>query len=391
MNANWHQCTMSRRDPKCRANGNLTNDGQFVYVWDNADRLKEVRTLDNSLLMSCRYDGLGRRRERIVAAHGVGGPSTNRYVYHEWAVLEVRDGANTVLETYTHGPDLSGTLGGAGGIGGILSCTTSASATAYYHYDGNGNVVRLTDASRSIVPALEYGPFGTVLLKSGPYTPRYQFSSKEFDSAVGLNYYGYRFYSPSLARFINRDPIEERGGLNLYGFLSNDPVNYADILGLASYDGPSEEEGFAYDLSVGECEIAIFYGHGAPGLPHNIDFEGDQCSRGVFFGCGESDTNTRIPEDRRLFPNDPGESGTRGHHDIIDSAMEARDDALAAAGDMCDECKCESVSIQYVFVPHNTWRGRLRDRFLGFGGLDEPFTGANGDQWPGNETINCDN
>jgi len=56
----------------------LTNDGQFVYVWDNADRLKEVRTLDNSLVMSCRYDGLGRRRERIVAAGHEGGPATTR-------------------------------------------------------------------------------------------------------------------------------------------------------------------------------------------------------------------------------------------------------------------------------------------------------------------------
>ncbi|MCO6399687.1 MAG: hypothetical protein J5I99_00475, partial [Verrucomicrobia bacterium] len=55
------------------ANGNMTTDGQFEYVWDNADRLKEVRK-DGEVVMTCRYDG---------------------------------------------------TLGGAGGIGGILSCSTS--------------------------------------------------------------------------------------------------------------------------------------------------------------------------------------------------------------------------------------------------------------------------
>jgi len=37
--------------------------------------------------------------------------------------------------------------------------------------------------------------------------------------------HGSRYYSPSLGRFINRDPIEEAGGLNLYGFCGNDGVN----------------------------------------------------------------------------------------------------------------------------------------------------------------------
>ncbi|MEX2382235.1 MAG: RHS repeat-associated core domain-containing protein, partial [Opitutales bacterium] len=52
------------------------------------------------------------------------------------------------------------------------------------------------------------------------------------DTEAGLYYYGYRYYSPSMGRWINRDPIEERGGLNLYGFVGNDPANYWDFLGL---------------------------------------------------------------------------------------------------------------------------------------------------------------
>jgi len=48
---------------------------------------------------------------------------------------------------------------------------------------------------------------------------------------TGLVYYGHRFYSPSLGRFINRDPIEEQGGLNLYGFCGNNTVNRWDVLG----------------------------------------------------------------------------------------------------------------------------------------------------------------
>jgi RHS repeat-associated protein len=45
-------------------------------------------------------------------------------------------------------------------------------------------------------------------------------------------YYGYRYYHPQTGRWISRDPIEEEGGLNLYGFVGNDGVNWWDLLGL---------------------------------------------------------------------------------------------------------------------------------------------------------------
>src|SRR5207245_1921642 len=47
-------------------------------------------------------------------------------------------------------------------------------------------------------------------------------------------YYGYRYYNPSTARWLSRDPIQERGGFNLYGFVANDPVSFVDSLGMAS-------------------------------------------------------------------------------------------------------------------------------------------------------------
>lgn len=48
---------------------------------------------------------------------------------------------------------------------------------------------------------------------------------------LGVRYYGYRYYDPLTGRWPSRDPIEERGGMNLYGFVSNDGVNVYDILG----------------------------------------------------------------------------------------------------------------------------------------------------------------
>jgi RHS repeat-associated protein len=79
-----------------------------------------------------------------------------------------------------------------------------------------------------------YNPFGTLIGKWGSCADEnnYRFSSKEYDPSTGFYYYGYRFYDPELQRWLNRDPIEEAGGLNLYTFLGNTPVNMVDPLGL---------------------------------------------------------------------------------------------------------------------------------------------------------------
>ena len=214
------------------ANGNLTNDGRMAYFWNDENRLVAVRNAKTgALIQENRYDGLGRRREKVELDAGVG--VTNRYIYKDWLVLAITDGAGNVLETYTHGADLSGHVGGgAGGIGGILA-STKAGGPAYYHYDFNGNIVNVSSTNQTQLAKYTYSPFGEVLLKEGDFDSRYQFSTKEYDPSTGLNYYGFRFYSPELGRWISREPLGESGGLNLYGFGPNNPVNGFDYLGLA--------------------------------------------------------------------------------------------------------------------------------------------------------------
>ena len=192
------------------ANGNLTNDTRFAYEWDCETRLAAVRdAATGALVQSNRYDALWRRREKVdYAADGTA--TTNRYIYKDWLVLAITDGEGNVLETYTHGADLSGEVGGsAGGIGGILA-STQAGGVAVYAYDFNGNIVGVTDASGVVVSSLSYTPFGEVLARTGSFTPRYQFSTKEYSPRTGLNYYGYRYYSPNLGRWLSRDPLGEK-------------------------------------------------------------------------------------------------------------------------------------------------------------------------------------
>ena len=97
---------VSRKAYQYDANGNLTNDGRLAYFWDDENRLVAVRNAKTgALIQENRYDGLG-RREKVEFDAGVG--VTNRYLYQDWLVLAVTDGAGNVLETYTHGADLSG-------------------------------------------------------------------------------------------------------------------------------------------------------------------------------------------------------------------------------------------------------------------------------------------
>ena len=78
------------------------------------------------------------------------------------------------------------------------------------------------------------GPFGELIRSSGTPPCNFGFSTKYRDSETGLNYYGYRYYSSGLGRWMGRDPIGERGGKNLYAFCKNNGVNRIDKYGLAS-------------------------------------------------------------------------------------------------------------------------------------------------------------
>ena len=87
----------------------------------------------------------------------------------------------------------------------------------------------------------DYGPFGEVIRSTGPMAKvnPFRWSTKYQDDETDLLYYGYRYYSASTGRWLSRDPVEERGGKNLYGFVRNAPIDSVDYLGLAC--GPNAE------------------------------------------------------------------------------------------------------------------------------------------------------
>jgi len=92
------------------------------------------------------------------------------------------------------------------------------------------------DASQAVVATYSYNGFGRLMNKSATLDQPFRFSTKRYDEGTGLSYYGYRFYAPVIERWLNRDPLGEAGGVNLYGFVLNDPVNAVDPWGLYAGD-----------------------------------------------------------------------------------------------------------------------------------------------------------
>jgi RHS repeat-associated protein len=146
--------------------------------------------------------------------------------------------------SFSWGLDLVGSLEASGGVGALLQIVQHVGPLAGTYLparDGNGNIVALINATTNEVAAsYEYSPFGELLRAEGPYAAAnpFRFSSKFTDDETGLVYYGMRHYSPALGRFISRDPIEEDGGTNLYGFCGNNGVSRWDRLGLTPSAGP---------------------------------------------------------------------------------------------------------------------------------------------------------
>ncbi|NDC74979.1 RHS repeat-associated core domain-containing protein [bacterium] len=170
--------------------------------------------------------------------------SEAKFLYDGWNLLAEYNGmnANALVRSYVWGPDLSGSLQGAGGVGGLLWATVAPGSTSIAPgnyapaYDGNGNIVAWIDlADSSLDGKRDYGAFGESVLATGPAASLpFAFSTKYRDAETELYYYGFRYYNPSTGRWLSRDPIGIKGGLNLYGMVGNDSVNHWDKLGLQS-------------------------------------------------------------------------------------------------------------------------------------------------------------
>ena len=232
----------------------------LAYQWDAENRLLAIppaNPQDGDTKVEFGYDYLGRRTVKRVytwdePTSSWGSPTAvTKFVYDGWRVIMELDGLNSdaISRKHTWGLDLSGSLEGAGGIGGLLgtydtlgTAQINDDRTFLYFYDANGNVGQLVETTAGpnygvLAAHYDYTPYGQVLSAAGDYADQpFRFSTKWIDEETGLGYWGHRYYSPELGRWLSRDPIGEAGGLNLYEYALSSPQQYIDPLGYAIGD-----------------------------------------------------------------------------------------------------------------------------------------------------------
>ncbi|UDQ97749.1 RHS repeat-associated core domain-containing protein [Lentisphaerota bacterium WC36G] len=101
-----------------------------------------------------------------------------------------------------------------------------------YIADGNKNITQLIDmSSGSVANRYDYSPFGQLIADVETVENPFKFSSEYAEKETGLIYYNYRYYNPTNSKWTKRDPIQEDGGMNVYGFVNNNVINLIDLLG----------------------------------------------------------------------------------------------------------------------------------------------------------------
>ena len=308
--------------PTYDADGNMTSYNGWTYTWNGENRLIAAENSDTRLEFS--YDYMGRRIEKKVYSKGLltlydwSLEMHRKFVYDGYKLIaefEVEDDNATLFASYLWQPESVGL--------DVPLMRIADNTQTYYIADGNKNIIALKDSSGADVSTYAYTPFGSLENPADGDENPFRFSSEYADDETGLVYYNYRYYSPQLGRWTKRDPIEEQGGENLYGFLSNVSVNTYDYLGLYSMEKRADG---TYTIDVEKCEIVLFDGHGSDERFNTFRFN-TTCSAAGFTGCYAKQNNEKIPKFGRLpyYPQDTGEIESRSE------AKKAQRKLLAAA------------------------------------------------------------
>lgn len=203
------------QSPTYDLNGNLTGDGTKTYEWDAVNRLTAINSGTHRSEFS--YDGLS-RRVKIVEKDNGSVTSTKNLVWCGMEICEERDAGNNVMKRY----DAQGMRVG--------------STNYFYTRDHLGTIRELTDNSGVVHARYDYDPYGrrsANLITTNAAEADFGFTGHYYHAPNTLHLAPYRAYSADLGRWLSRDPIEEAGGVNLYGYVANSPLSFVDPLGLA--------------------------------------------------------------------------------------------------------------------------------------------------------------
>ena len=198
--------------PSYDERGNLTSAGPTTYGYNSENRLISATGAASASLA---YDPLNRLYQLTS------GPATTRFTYDGLDPITEYNGSNLVLRRYVHGPGIDQPVAWYEG--------SSTTDRRFLHGDERGSIIAVTDAGGALIAANRYDEYG---VPGATNLGRFQYTGQMWLPEPGVHYYKNRLYSATLGRFLQTDPIGFEGGINLYAYVLNDPINLLDPLGL---------------------------------------------------------------------------------------------------------------------------------------------------------------
>lgn len=197
--------------------GNLTSDGSGSSYTYNANNLLTSAT-QAGVKGTLSYDA--ENRLYSVTKNSV----TTKFLYDGTDLIAEYDGSNSLLRRYVHGPGTDNPLVWYEGSG--------TASKSYLYTDERGSVTAVTNSAGAVTTIYGYDEYGVPSTLSGSANSRFRYTGQTWLPEVGLYYYKARMYAPSLGRFLQPDPIGYGDGMNMYAYVSGDPINGFDPLGL---------------------------------------------------------------------------------------------------------------------------------------------------------------
>ena len=225
--------------------GNLLSDGHCSYEYDGLDRL--VAVIRDGLRTTYAYDAFNRRIAK----------NEDLFIWDGKKEIGVWRGDKIVqLRVLAEG------LGAEIGASVLMELDGQSYIPLHDH---QGSLVTLVNLEDDSVEAYRYTAFGERV--AGVGISPWQFSSKRLDEETGFVYFGRRYYSPTLGRWITADPLGFADGPNLYAYVGNSPLVYLDLHGLYSWHSTwNGLKDFGRGVGLQVRDMAFGVGHAFRGM-----------------------------------------------------------------------------------------------------------------------------
>ncbi len=196
------------------SNGNITTENTWTYVYDLSNQL--IRVLDGAnQIAEYTFNGAGQRIKEVT--------QTETRIFHYdllGHIIAETNQAGQMLAEYVYLGDQ------------LLAMIKPGEAAYYFHNDHLGTPQVLTNESQTIAWKAAYTPFGEAVISVQTVENPFRFPGQYYDQETGVHYNYFRYYDPTTGRYVTPDPIGLVGGINLFRYTRNNPINFIDPLGL---------------------------------------------------------------------------------------------------------------------------------------------------------------